>query len=39
MKLDQKVFSDLKMVIFDVDGILTDGRIYYDDGRQGVQGL
>ncbi|MFH1135168.1 MAG: HAD hydrolase family protein [Pseudomonadota bacterium] len=35
MKLDRKVFADLKLIIFDVDGILTDGRIYHDDsGRE-----
>ena len=31
----KKVAKDIKLVIFDVDGVLTDGGIYFtDDGRE-----
>jgi len=38
MKLTEKILKiakDIKLVIFDVDGVLTDGGIYFtDDGRE-----
>ena len=31
MKLEQSVFPNIKLAIFDVDGVLTDGRVIMDD--------